>query len=76
MSQELTRYGVAPSRWSIDEEQHALYLWTDLAVIEVRLTAQQLAEFKAQCMLLCKHFNRTWHDGMLCIPAKEHEAKE
>jgi len=73
VSSELIRYGVAPTRWSIDEKQQALYLWTDLAVIELRLTVQQIAEFKAQCTLLCKHYGRTWQDGMLCIPAKEHE---
>ena len=73
MSSELVRYGVAPTRWSIDEEQHTLHLWTDLAVIQLSLTAQQLAEFKAQTTLLCKHFGRTWQDGYLCIPAKEHE---
>jgi hypothetical protein len=73
VSSELVRYGVAPTRWSIDEKQQTLYLWTDLAVIEIRLTAQQIVEFKTHCTLLCNHYGRTWKDGMLCIPAKAHE---
>lgn len=72
MSSELARYGVAPTHWSMNEEQGALYLWTDLSVIELELTEQQVAQFKATCSMLCNHFGRKWHDGMLCIPAKEH----
>jgi len=68
MSSELARYGVAPTRWSIDEEQGALYLWTDVSVIELRLSAQQIGEFRAQCVFLCNHYGRKWQDGMLCIP--------
>ncbi len=76
MASELARYGIAPTRWSIDEEQGSLYLWTDMSVIELRLTEQQIAEFKAQCVLLCNHYGRKWQNGMLCIPAMRHEIKE
>ncbi len=71
MSSELARYGIAPTRWSIDEERGSLYLWTDLSVIELTLSVQQIAEFKAYCAFLCNHYGRKWQDGMLCIPARE-----